>query len=126
MQWAGLDAPTGRPLVVFVDEGGGPLDQLAADADVTTFLNDRFTPIFLLPSVAPELPSPSVQVLDGRGCWLLPPTQPDSADAFIALANGVMTDLAAGRPATARPAPPTRWGVALPADSLLSRPCPAP
>src|SRR5204862_5947019 len=41
VSWAGLDAPATRPLAVFVDDPGGPLDQIAADADVTTFLNDR-------------------------------------------------------------------------------------
>src|SRR5436190_1822950 len=71
VSWAGLDAPATRPLAVFVDDPGGPLDQIAADADVTTFLNDRFTPIFLIPERAPL--ARGVSFLDSEGCvlWLL-------------------------------------------------------
>ena len=109
-----------------VDQPGGPLDRLLADPDLTTFVNDRFTPLFLMPSAAPALPGPSVQVLDARGCWRLPPQAPADAAQLIALLNGVMRAQAAGQPAQARPSPPQEWGVPMPAGHPLQLACPTP
>jgi len=126
VRWADLDTPLRGPLAIVVDEPGGPLDRLVADADVTTFLNDRFTPLFLVPSASPDLDAGTVQVLDLRGCWLLPPTRPASAKTLIDALNGVMRDQQARRPATARPTPPGGWTLQLPARHPLIEPCMVP
>lgn len=125
VRWAGLSEPLRGPLLVVVDAPGGPVDRLLADPDVTTFVNDRFTPLFLSPSVAPGLPQPSVQVLDAAGCWLLPPQAPADPAALVAALNGVMRDQASGAPPTPRPEAPDRFGVPVPPDHPLRRPCPA-
>ena len=41
--------PTGRIVALIIDRPGGPLDQLIADPDVSTFLNDRFDAHFVHP-----------------------------------------------------------------------------
>ncbi|MCK6506569.1 hypothetical protein L6R53_24875 [Myxococcota bacterium] len=124
VRWAGLDEPLRGPLLVVVDAPGGPMDRLLADPDVTTFVNDRFTPLFLIPSAAPTLPHPSVQVLDAGGCWLLPPQAPADPAAMVAALNGVMRDQAAGAPPTTRLEVPVRFGVPVPPEHPLRRPCP--
>ena len=94
VSWAGLAGPATRPLAVLVDDPGGPLDQIAADPDVTTFLNDRFTPIFLIPERAPL--ARGVTFLDSEGCVLLGPIEPSTPEAFIEVANDLQVRLAAG------------------------------
>jgi hypothetical protein len=94
VSWSGLTHTAARPLAVFVDDPGGPLDRIAADADVTTFLNDRFTPIFLIPERAPL--ARGVSFLDGDGCVLLGPIAPATPEAFIDIANDLQVRLAAG------------------------------
>jgi hypothetical protein len=93
VSWSGLSGPATRPLAVFVDDPGGPLDRIAADLDVTTFLNDRFTPIFL---IGTRSPGAGVTFLDGGGCVLLGPIEPSTPDAFIEIANDLEVRLAAG------------------------------
>lgn len=124
VRWAGPSEPLRGPLLVVVDAPGGPLDRLLADPDVTTFVNDRFTPLFLVPSAAPALPSPSLQVLDARGCWLLPPQSPSDPAALVELLNGVMRAQAAGQPPQPRPAAPGGFTVPLPPEHPLRMPCP--
>ncbi len=94
VRWAGLSAAGPPPLAVFVDDPGGPLDRIAANDDVATFLNDRFTPVFLVPASSP-LPR-GVSFLDGDGCLLLGPTAPGSPGEFIEIANDLQVRLAAG------------------------------
>lgn len=92
-----------RPLAVFVDQPGGPLDAIVADVDVTTFLNDRFEPWFLTPEAAPGLvPSPpAALILDAAGCVRAEPFRPDGPETWIQVANRALLELSAGRPATA-------------------------
>jgi hypothetical protein len=125
VRWAGLADTGSAPLAVFVGDPGGQLDRIAADDDVATFLNDRFTPIFLVPESSP-LPR-GVSFLDRAGCLLLGPVAPDSPTAFIALANDLQVRLAAGGVASARAeplAPPEP--LALPDDSPLRLACATP
>jgi hypothetical protein len=103
VRWAGLAASAPPPLAVFVDDPGGPLDRIAANDDVATFLNDRFTPVFLVPESAPL--ARGVTFLDGQGCLLLGPVAPESAASFIALANDLQVRLAAGSVAPVRVEP---------------------
>ena len=122
VSWSGLTDPATRPLAVFVDDPGGPLDRIAADADVTTFLNDRFTPIFLIPERAPL--ARGVSFLDSEGCLLLGPIEPPTPAAFIEIANDLQVRLAAGSvspehvDAIVPPQP-----LALPPDSPLRLAC---
>ena len=118
VQWAGLSRTT-APLAVFVDQPGGPLDRLAHDADVATFLNDRFTPLFLTPAVAPDLPE-AILFVDERGCLLLDPVRPQTPADFIEAANTVMLGSAPRK----WPAQPSSWGVALPEAHPLWLRCP--
>lgn len=90
VEWRAPEAAVRAPVAVFVDSVGGPADRLAADPDVTTFLNDRFHPV-LLPSYADQ-PSGTVAFYDGAGCLLAGPALPGDAQALIDLANGVMLD----------------------------------
>ena len=124
VHWAGLDEAGTRPLAVFVDDPGGPLDRIAADLDVTTFLNDRFTPIFLVPERSPL--ARGVSFLDRDGCLLLGPVAPASPGEFVALANDLQVKLAAGGVAPTRAdaiVPPQP--LSLPGDSPLRLACAA-
>ena len=126
VRWAGPTTALAGPLAVVVDVPGGPLDRIVADPDVTTFLNDRFTPLFLVPQAAPELPAPSLQVLDAQGCWLLTPQLPADTAAFIAAGNTVMRAVHQGRRPLPRPDPPALAGLALPPGHPLRQVCVAP
>ena len=94
MAWQGGAAPGGDRLVaVFYDNPGGPVDRLAADPDVASFLNDRFYPLFLTPEAAPGLaPAPAVLLVDGAGCRLQPDPALGSPDAWIRSVNALVVD----------------------------------
>jgi hypothetical protein len=64
------------------------MDRVVADADVTTFLNDRFHALFEAPE--PGRPEGTVRFYDGCGCPLTDALRPASAEAFIAVANEVI------------------------------------
>lgn len=104
VSWTGPGQPVTRPLVVFVDRPGGPLDRVAEDVDVATFLNDRFHPWFLVPEAAPGLVAapPAALILDARGCVRAAPFLPETPADWIARANEVLLALDRGEPATAR------------------------
>jgi hypothetical protein len=121
VRWADLDDASPHPVAVFVDEPGGPLDRLAADHDVTTFLNDRFQPFFLVPDDAP-LPR-GVTFLDRRGCVLEGPASPASAAELVALANRVQLDLSRGAGGTAIAPTPWSRGASLAAGHPLRIAC---
>jgi hypothetical protein len=86
--WQAPEAPVDKPVALFVDVPGGPMDRLAADPDVATFLNDRFHPVFLTSSDAQ--PTGTVAFYAPGGCPLTPPASPADAPAWIALANEVI------------------------------------
>lgn len=88
MQWRRDDAPVDRPVALFVDAPGGPADRLAADPDVTTFLNDRFHPVFHVAD--PAQPSGTVQFLSPGGCAIAPPALPPTAADLIARMNAII------------------------------------
>jgi hypothetical protein len=117
VHWAGL-APTGRILAVLVEDPGGPLDRIAHDADVATFLNDRFSPIFLPPHLVPDLPR-GLLFVDPDGCLRLDPLTPESPAELIDAANRVML----GSPPRAWQPTPTRWGLSLPDPHPLRLRC---
>ena len=119
MRWGGL-ATDERPLAVFVDEPGGPVDRIAHHVDVATFLNDRFHPLFLTPAAAPDLPR-GVLFLSPAGCLLAAPLVPEDGAAFIAAANAMMLS---PQPQPLLPAP-RQWGIDLPADHPLHMQCPS-
>jgi hypothetical protein len=70
-----------------VEESGGPLDQIAADSDVTTFLNDRFHPWFIAPESVDGLNAGTHLFLDIDGCLLISVQPVQSASAWIEQAN---------------------------------------
>ena len=108
MQWSGLAEWNARPVVVVVEAAGGELDLLLHDADLATFLNDRFQSWFLLPEVTPApLPQHGVVFLDAQGCKLAEAALPDSAAEWIALNNAVLLSLhedEGGQPWSTEPA----------------------
>ncbi|MES2640458.1 MAG: hypothetical protein V4850_13275 [Myxococcota bacterium] len=91
VEWRAVDAPVHGPVVLVVDRPGGAIDRLVADVDVTTFLNDRFHPLFRAEPAGPDAqPVGTVQFYDGCGCPLTPPLTPATPAAFIAAANEVI------------------------------------
>lgn len=121
--WAGPSTPISHPLAVFVDLPGGPMDTIASDPDVATFLNDRFHPWFLVPEAAPDLASPPAALfLDAYGCLLRGPDHPESPRAWIEEANAVLLALAQGT-ANGRALPEQRFGFDLPEDHPLRGRC---
>lgn len=86
--WRSDEEPAEHPVAVFVDEPGGPMDRIAADSDVTTFLNDRFHPVFHRED--PAQPRGTVQFLSADGCALTPALTPGDAHEFIEAANVVV------------------------------------
>jgi len=113
VQWVGPGEAVHKPVALFVSAPGGPLDLLASDADVTTFLNDRFTPMFLVPVSAPDL-APGMWFIDQNGCLLTGPDQPTSPEEWLALANQVQLQATANRHSGALSPAPTRWRFSLP------------
>jgi hypothetical protein len=109
VHWRADDAPVDRPVAIFVDAPGGVADRLAADADVTTFLNDKFHAVFHVRD--PDQPSGTVQFFAPSGCALttpeLPATPKDLIDRMNALI--VQPEAHAGRsPRLSRICAPTK------------------
>lgn len=125
--WTGPSAPVRLPLAVFIDAPGGPLDRVAADLDVSTFLNDRFHPWFLTPEAVSGLEheAPTALILDPGGCVRVGPFRPESASAWISAANQTLRDLKAGVRSD-RALPPLRFSFALPPDHPLWGRCAPP
>jgi hypothetical protein len=91
VEWRAADAPVRGPVALVVDRPGGPMDRLVADSDVTTFLNDRFHPLFQTAPAEPDAqPVGTVQFYDGCGCPLTPSLTPATPAAFIVAANEVI------------------------------------
>ena len=88
VEWRPEAVPVARPLAVFVDAPGGPADSVAADPAVTTFLNDRFHPVFRLSD--PAQATGTVQFLTADGCAFGEPFAPAGPSAFVQAANIVM------------------------------------
>ena len=123
--WAAVDTRGPGPLAVFVGPPGGAMDQIAADADVTTFLNDRFVPLFVPSDLAPDLPEGAF-FLNAEGCVLDGPWTPQSAADWISHGNAVLLALDEGQahPYPLDPAPrPERWGFRLHSDAPLNARC---
>ncbi len=87
VEWAREDAPVSRPVALFVDTPGGPLDTIASNSDVATFLNDRFHPVFRRAAAGA---APTLHFYSADGCLLAGPLAPTSPESFIALANEVV------------------------------------
>jgi hypothetical protein len=102
VEWLDVGARVEAPIAVVRDAPGGPLDRVVSDPDVTTFLNDRFHPIFV---AAAHGGAGTVTFRDGCGCVLLGPLSPATPGAFIDAANAVMLDPRARR---CLPSPPGR------------------
>lgn len=127
VRWGGLDEVPERVGVVVVDEAGGSLDLLSHDPDLATFLNDRFTPWFLIPEVAPSpLPRRGVVFIDTAGCLLAGPSEPADAAEWIEQANQVLLDQAAGKSGDAWPSSPSWSALSPPADHPLQLRCSPP
>ncbi len=126
VQWRDLSAPVQLPLAVIVDEPGGPMDKIVADVDVTTFLNDRFHPLFLTPESGPDLPSPSTLFLDIQGCLLAPVLSGEiTPTAWIERGNQAILTSTSGQHFTQTLGAPTRWeGLAPAPDHPLWARCP--
>ncbi len=88
VEWRVPAEPVERPVVLVVDVPGGALDRLVADADVTTFFNDRFHPI-LVQSDFRQSPG-TLGFYTADGCAIGPALTPRSSDEIIAAANRVV------------------------------------
>ena len=123
--WTGATAPEdpGRLLAVVVDARGGPQDRLAGDPDVTTFLNDRFHPLFLDAAAVDGIrPIPALLFVDHDGCLVGGVQQPTDPAAWIARANEVLLSMSSGN-AARTPLPGVAWPRALAADHPLRAGC---
>lgn len=87
VEWRREDEPVRRPVVLVVDQPGGPADRVVADLDVTTFLNDRFHPVFREGDPGPP---GTVQFFAVTGCPLTEPFTPQDARHAIEVANRVV------------------------------------
>ena len=96
MIWEGLaqTAQASRPIALFIEEPGGPLDQAAHDADVATFLNDRFHAVFLTPAYSGQ--ARGMWFVSPQGCLLLGPVLPVDATAWSQAANAAVEVTGAG------------------------------
>lgn len=122
VHWQGPDSPpTGLWIALFVAPTGGPLDQIAADPDVSSFLNDRFEAWFVLPSKATGWPE-GVTFIDRQGCIRAGPATPTTAQAWIGFANGAVRGQSL--PAPSAGLPPAHLGFALPDGHPLGLSCP--
>ncbi len=92
VEWRAADAPVRGPVVVVVDSPGGAVDRLVADPDVTTFLNDRFHPIFrpALRIGSETQPAGTLRFYDGCGRPLTDASTPATPAELIAIANEVI------------------------------------
>ena len=98
VEWRSVQAPVARPIAVFVGPVDGPMDRVARDWDVTTFLNDRFHP--LLVTAFGEQPPGSAAFYTADGCLLYGPFTPATGSAWIVAANQVIVlPAASGRSA---------------------------
>lgn len=98
-------AASARPRVEFHDAADGPLVTLAADADVATFLNDRFSPVFF------DDPSGGIAFYSPADCPLTAALHPATPAAFIAIANEIILRpeaSATSSPTVRTPCPPLR------------------
>jgi hypothetical protein len=77
--------PVDKPIALFVDAPGGELDRLAADFDITTFLNDKFTPVFLSSTSKHFL-----RFYLPDGCPISPPLYLKTPSDWIAEANRIV------------------------------------
>lgn len=89
IHWKGPEDPVKRPIALIVDQPNGPLDQICADVDVTSFLNDRFHPIFIHSRIMPKLDSALI-LISPEGQTLGGPLMPPNAEAWIQLGNQLM------------------------------------
>ena len=90
VRWSNpMNLPT-RPLAIFVGDPAGPIDQIVTDSDVTTFLNDRFDPWFIIPERVQGLNSETALFLDIDGCTLGSPTTPVLPSQWIEQANAAL------------------------------------
>lgn len=103
VEWRQVADPVERPLAVFVDTPGGPVERVARDLDATTFLNDRFQPL-LVPSFGAQ-PAGTVAFYTADGCPFGAPFTPADGPALVAAANRVIVLPAASGRRAPRAAP---------------------
>lgn len=84
VEWREGPSTAERPIVVVIDQRGGPVDRLVAHPDVTTFLNDRFHPV-LQPG-----PDATLAFYTATGCALTGPLSLTEPAEFIAIANSLL------------------------------------
>lgn len=89
VEWKKDADPVDRPVALVVDVPGGAMDRVVADPDVTTFLNDRFHPIFHVPAQGGQPPG-TVRFYTPAGCPLTGAEMPDTPARFVDLANSVI------------------------------------
>jgi len=122
VEWSGPTTELSRPLAVLVEVGGGPLDLIAADSDVTTFLNDGFHPWFVSPEAVEGITTGITLFLDLEGCLLIPAAKVHSAKEWLDLANSAL--VAQERHASLGALQPSpQWAFDLPSNHPLFASC---
>lgn len=89
VEWNGPNDRASQPIALIIDRTDGPLDQMCGDVDVTSFLNDRFHPIFIHSRVMPSIDSALI-LISPNGETLGGPLAPHNASALIQLGNQLM------------------------------------
>lgn len=89
INWKGPNDTVNLPIALLIDTPGGSIDSIAAHFDVTSFLNDRFHPIFLHKKFFPGAQSALI-LISPEGITLGGPVQPPNAEAWIQLGNQLM------------------------------------
>ena len=125
VHWFSLEATVHRPIALFVDTPGGPMDRVASDADVTTFLNDRFHPILVTPEQAPDLarPNGAVWFINAEGCLLVEELSVEDPLAWIQHANKAVLAMREGDFIGPLAAQWERWHVNIPMGHPLRLHC---
>jgi hypothetical protein len=85
--WKGPNDAIHLNIALIFDTPNGPLDQIAGDDDVTTFLNDRFHPIFVHSSFGALDNGSGLIFISPKGQKLGGPLAPQNAEAWIQVSN---------------------------------------
>lgn len=85
--WKGPSDAIQLNIALVIDTPNGPLDQIAGDNDVTTFLNDRFHPIFVHASFGALDKGSGLIFISPEGKKLGGPITPQNVDAWIQVSN---------------------------------------
>ena len=122
IHWSNPADPPTRPLAIFIGDPGGPIDQIVTNSDVTTFLNDRFDPWFIIPDMVQGIDAETALFLDLDGCSLGSAISPVGPSQWIGYANLALETLHEGsHDGPLSPSPV--WNIAIPSTHPIHGTC---